>query len=104
MFRRSVFAFHVRGMERPFFTAHPKRYWPQMLALSAVLLVATLAFNIGVFLVYSRAIDAASISGFDITKVAIDRSKLSEVIMLLDARDTEFERVSNASVPSDPSL
>ncbi|MBI1957597.1 MAG: hypothetical protein HYS44_04060 [Candidatus Niyogibacteria bacterium] len=82
---------------------HPKRWWPVLLIGAAALLVLTLAFNIGFFVISTRAIRSASESGFDLAQVAVNRTELANVMKLLDARERESRRILNEPAPGDPS-
>lgn len=83
---------------------HPKRWWPGMLIGAAVLLVLTFAFNVGFFIIRTRAIRSASEAGFDLAQVAVNRTELADVIRILDGREAEFQKVLFAPARSDPSL
>lgn len=82
---------------------HPKRWWPAILGAAAVFLIATLAFNVGFFILSTRAIQQAAGVGFDMAQVAIDRQQLADVVQLLDGRAAELGRILAKPVPGDPS-
>ena len=92
-----------RGMGPAFGEMHPKRWWPIVMGVAAVCLIATIAFNIGFFILSTRAIRSASSVGFDIAQVAVDRSQLADVVQLLDSRKAEFGRILTEPAPGDPS-
>ena len=87
-----------------FWSAHPKHAWPAMILVIALLLAGTIAFNIGIFVFFSRTLSGAAVVGFDVTKVTIDRSILESVVKTLDERDARFQTVLNAPIVGDPSL